>query len=201
MASSEIPLPWPATSALLDARQIIVDEVEQWSTNFRKSATIGHAGRVTQSFLVTQSGQPPRSIITVVAGNNERLGGGKAVLSLITWQWWIVVAGTLRDRTSTGLAITGEAKRLVTRSPWFDAYPDGPFAKTPVAETVQFLNTYTDKDEKSGLTAWAIQWQQAIDLGSAGRTPDPVGEVLESIVGTLEIDGDPNQTDVPVLVT
>ncbi len=186
------PLPADAESALLVARDQVVECVEEWTVNFRKGKTIGHAGKVTWQYLREQSRMSPKSIITIISGRNARIGGGKNVTFTSTFIWFIVCRGRIGDRTKLGLLLTGEAVRFVTDPPWMDV-PDSAFSMTPVAESIEFKALYEDKDEANGLSVWAIQWRQAIDLTTARRpsTTTP-REPLQQVDGVGTIDGEPN---------
>jgi len=188
------PLPLDADSALLIARDQVVECVDEWTVNFRKAKTVGHAGKVTWQYLREQARMAPKSIITVISGRNARLGGGKKTLFTSTFIWFIVSRGRIQDRTKLGLLLTGEAIRFVTDPPWMDV-PGSAFSMTPVAESVEFKALYEDKDEKNGLSVWAVQWRQAVDLTTARRPPSTPREPLQRLDGTATIAGEPNDDE------
>jgi hypothetical protein len=198
---SELPLPLPPTSALLTARDQIIEVVDAWGG--WESETKGHAGRVTVDFLKRESGACPRAVLTVTKGKAVRVGGGKAVIDTATFQLFICVSGVLEDRAAEGLARAAEAERLVYRSPWSDTdeTPDTVFNREPEGGSVGFAALYEDKDERAGMSIWGVTWRQAVDLGPAGRTPDPIGEPLEVISGTSVIPGEPNDDTIETEIT
>jgi hypothetical protein len=197
MASAEPILPLDATSALVIARDQIVDCVDEWSQLYRAARTIGHAGKVTQEYLFKQSGKGLRSIITVMGGTNERLSGGKSTQFDARWAWFIVVPGTIENRTSKGLLVGSEAVRFITRDVWGNL-PDSAFSRTP--RTVEIRAMYQDKDEINGLSVWMLSWTQAIDLGTAGRPRTPGPDPLLQIGGTDVVEAEPNPDDIDTLV-
>lgn len=186
--SDEAPLPKPVTSYLKTARDQIVTCIDAWGEEWWESETIGHAGQVTLEFLRREGALAPRSVVTAINARASRISGGKSIQLLVTWQWFIVVDGVIADRTDDGLILAGEGLRLVLASPWIDV-DDSAFSKMPVAETPRMRSLYEDKDEEMGLSIWGIQWDQAIELGTARRATDPAPVPLAHITGTDVIDG------------
>lgn len=192
------PLPADATSALLIARDQIVGLVEEWSVNFRRGRTIGHAGQVTAEFIRKQANRAPRSIITVLSGDGERIAGGSMTQLPTRFIWFLIVNGTLEDRTNKGLLLSGEGTRFVWSSPWLDIEGSA-FVTTPTR--VGFRSLYQDKDEKNGISIWSIDWDQAVDMGTATR-PDLIpAEPLEQLDGTYTVEGEPDNDTVTVTIT
>lgn len=73
------------------------------------------------------------------------------------------------------------------------------FAKTPIAESVEMRARYSDKDERTGISFWTIQWRQALDLGTARRPQLPYTP-LRLIEGTDTIAGTPNPDHIETKV-
>jgi hypothetical protein len=198
---SELPLPYPlANAAFKVARDQIVEVIQDWGAAWWQTEVKGHAGRVTREYLIREGGLPPRAVVSVLDASSSKVGGGKMTVFNATWQLFIVLGGTIEDRTADGLTLAGEACRLVTVAPWLEV-DDSMFVKPPLGGSIRMRSLYADPDERSGMTVWGLQWEQAIDLGSAGRTPDPVGEALASIMGTSEVPGEPNTETVETEVT
>lgn len=196
---ADSPLPLEFTSALVRARDQVVAAVETWGREYWGAATIGHAGKVTMKFLREQSGMAPRSIVTVLSGNNAALSRGKSTQFAFTFQWFIVAGGVLTDRTDLGLNLSGEGIRLVNRAPWSNL-ADSAFSKDPESGSVAMASIYDDDDERMALSIWGIQWRQAIDLGAAGRPPIDAAEPLATITGNVDVGGSPNDETVSVEV-
>jgi hypothetical protein len=199
MATPEPPLPVDVISNLVVGRDQIVTAVEAWSIGHRKGETIGHAGHVTGKFLKQQAGQAMRSVITVIEGDQQRIAGGSAMNSTCTFLWFVIVRGLLKDRTTKGLNIVGEALRLVADPPWMvdseaEDAAESVFSTHPVR--MGWKSLYTDDDEKNGMSIWMIQWEQAIELGTASRPRDPGPEPLVFLDGGADIDGEPNPDEL-----
>jgi hypothetical protein len=191
MAFDFDPLPADASSALLIARDQVVECVEEFTKNFRKGPTVGHAGKVTWKYLREQARMAPKSVITVITGRAERLGGGSQTLFTSTFIWFLVSHGRIQDRTNLGLLLVGEGARFVTDPPWMNL-PGSAFAMTPVAESIEFKALYEDEDEKNGLSVWALQWRQAVDLTTARRPPLVPRDPLQMLGGVGTVAGSPN---------
>jgi hypothetical protein len=190
MAGTEPTLPKPVASNLLLARDIIVDCVDEWLRLWRARDTIGHAGRVTQKFIIEQAGMGTRALVTVVSGTAERLAGGKAVQALPLWTIFFVTRGRIRDRTDDGLNVVGEAQRFILSDP-FGQVDKTLFCKPPQVDTLTWRNLYTDADENTGYSIWAVAWRSEIALGTAGRERPGRGRLLE-VIGTDVYLGVPN---------
>ena len=201
VAVTEPPLPLPRpVSNLRKARDIVVEQVQAWMGDHLAHETIGHSGPVTQEFVRQQAGMAPRSIITVASGDAIRNGHGMTIQCTPTWTWFIAVRGVISDRTTDALDFVGEAIRFIYADVFRDADTDAIFSKPPVAGSVSFRSRYLDKDERTAYTLWAIQWQQEISLGAAGRER-PGDGVLLLIDGTDNYPGDPNGDEVKFEVT
>jgi len=194
MAATEpaLPLPRPASSLRL-ARDTIVDCVQAWMRSHSGHATIGHAGVLTQEFIFKQAGQGPRSIITVLEGRSERIGG-MAVQTTPIWAWYLVMRGTIKDRATAGLDFVGEGQRFIYSDVFRDENP-AVFSKPPVGGSVQFKSLYDDKDEREAYSIWVITWRQEITLGAAGRERPGDGQLVV-IHGADAYSGTPNGDDV-----
>lgn len=191
------PLPADATSALVIARDQVIALVEEWSANFRQGRTVGHAGQVTPKFLMSQANKAPRSIITVLGGDGDRVAGGSMTALACRFVWFIIVKGLLEDRASKGLVYAGEGTRLVWSSPWLDV-DNSAFVTDPTK--VAFRSLYQDADEKSGISIWAIDWTQAVDMGTATR-PDLVPpEELARLDGTYTVEGGANDDTTTTVI-
>jgi hypothetical protein len=201
MAVTEPPLPVPLpTSNLRKARDIVVERVQAWMGGHAKHTTMGHSGPVTQAFIVKQAGMAPRSIVTVTDGTSFRIGNGMSIQCIVTFGWFVIVRGLIKDRTTDALDFVGESLRFVYADVSRDDDPDKIFSKPPAADSVRFASRYIDKDEQTAYTIWAIQWQQEISLGAAGRER-PGDGILLLINGTDEYPGDPNGDEVRFQVT
>jgi hypothetical protein len=201
MAVTEPSLPTPRPqSNLRKARDIVVEQVQAWMGPHAKHTTIGHCGPVSQEFITKQAGMAPRSIVTVIDGEAERVGHGMTIQCTPTFVWYVIVRGIISDRTTDALDFIGEAMRFIYADVFRDADSDAIFSKPPVAKSVKFNSRYLDKDEKTAYTVFGIRWQQEISLGAAGRERDGDG-ILLLINGTDEYPGDPNGDEVPFEVT
>lgn len=196
MAVTEPPLPTPRPqSNLRIARDIIVEQVQAWMSGHAKHTTIGHCGPVDQEFIVKQAGMAPRSVITIADGTAARLGHGMTIQCTPTFVWYLIIRGTLSDRTTDALDFIGEAMRFIYADVFRDADTDGIFSKPPVADSVAFRSRYLAKDEKTAYTIFGITWRQEISLGAAGRER-PGDGILLLIDGTDTYEGDPNSDTV-----
>ena len=196
MAVTEPVLPDPRPqSNLRKARDIVVEQVQAWMGTHAKHATIGHCGEVTQDFIMQQAGMAPRSIITVIDGEAERIGHGMTIQCTPTFVWYVIVRGVISDRTADALDFIGEAMRFIYADVFRDADSDKIFSKPPVAGSVKFRSRYLAKDEKTAYTVFGIRWLQEISLGAAGRERDGDG-ILLLIEGTDTYAGDPNDDEV-----
>ncbi len=193
-----LPKPLVLVPPLRAARDDIVSEVDRWLAAYRETATIGHAGRVTPKFLHQQSGEGTRAIVTAFRGETGRLAGGGKTLCEVTWNWWLIISGTLEDRNNLALDLEGEAVKLVIRSPWSDIGGNA-FAYKPKAG-VLFENRYRDDDEGLGSSIWVVAWRQTIDLGTAGRAVTPAPVALALVNDTVEVPGEPNPDQVEIVV-
>jgi hypothetical protein len=137
----------------------------------------------------------PRSIITVTDGTAVRNGHGMAIQCTPTFVWYLIIRGTLTDRTTDALDFIGEALRFIYADVFRDADQDKIFSKPPVAGSVSFRSRYLAKDEKTAYTIFGITWQQEISLGAAGRER-PGDGILLLINGTDTYEGDPNSDEV-----
>jgi hypothetical protein len=199
---SEPVLPDPRPqSNLRKARDIVIEQVQAWMGTHVKHATIGHIGPVTQEFIMQQAGMAPRSIITVIDGEAERVGHGMTIQCTPTFVWYVIVRGVLADRTTDALDFIGHALRFIYADVFRDpeADPGKIFSKPPVAKSVKFRSRYMTKDEKTAYTVIGISWLQEISLGAAGRER-PGDGILTLINGTDTYPGDPNDDDVPFKV-
>lgn len=199
MAVTEPVLPKPFTSNLLRARDIVIEQVQAWMGTHASHETIGHCGPVTQEFILKQAGMGPYSVVTVLDDRASRLGG-MSVQCVVSFAWYIVVRGVLKDRGKRMLNFGGEAQRFIYADVFRDADTDKIFSKPPVADSVRYRSRYLDKDEKTAYTVCGVEWQQEISLGAAGRER-PGDGVLLLIDGTDEYPGDPNGDDVNFQVT
>lgn len=196
MAVTEPPLPSPKPqSNLRIARDIVVEQVQAWMGGHIRHTTIGHCGPVDQEFIIKQAGMAPRSVITVTDGSAVRVGHGMTIQCTPTFVWYLIIRGTLSDRTTDALDFIGEALRFIYADVFRDADADKIFSKPPVAGSVAFRSRYLAKDEKTAYTIFGITWQQEISLGAAGRERDGDG-ILLLINGTDTYEGDPNSDDV-----
>ncbi len=196
MAVTEPPLPTPRPqSNLRVARDIIVEQVQAWMSSHAKHTTIGHCGPVDQEFIMKQAGMAPRSVITVADGTAARVGHGMTIQCTPTFVWYLIIRGTLSDRTTDALDFIGEAMRFIYADVFRDADADAIFSKPPAADSVAFRSRYLAKDEKTAYTIFGITWRQEISLGAAGRER-PGDGILLLINGTDTYEGDPNSDEV-----
>ncbi len=190
----QLPVPRPASNLRL-ALNIIIEQVQAWMSKHASHTTIGYCGPIDQETIIKQAGQAPRSIITIIDGTAERVGHGMAIQCTATFVWYLIVRGTIADRTDAALDFTGEAMRFIYADVSRDADPDKLISKPPVAGSVAFRSRYLAKDEKTAYTIFAITWRQEISLGAAGRER-PGDGILLLIDGTDTYEGDPNSDDV-----
>lgn len=113
------PLPLDAKSTQRIARDQVIACIDRFLVNYSGAATIGHAGRVTLRYLKEMGkGGGVRSVVTILGGRSSRISGGAATQWEALWGWFLVVPGTIKDRTTDAADLTGEAIRFVEFSPW-----------------------------------------------------------------------------------
>lgn len=179
---AEPPIELTATSGLREATERIRDVVDAWFINWAEADTIIHPGRVTPRFLMEQAGKAPRSIISAQRGEGQTLGFGKQVNLNATFLWFLVLPGTIGDRTLDALTVVGKAYNLVLANAWMDKDdPACPFARSVEVATNEFQSLYSDNDEANGFSIWLIKWDQLVNNGPAKDTVAPLPEPLALI--------------------